>query len=587
MKAWGMRTSILVAVVVAAGSGGRAVAQPAMPTPTPTPVPLPVPPSTGKEMPVADKPLISVEVANKALLAATAKASQKDKCDDVVLTMQTVLPYAAVSVDERKRALLAMQRCAITAKRWRAVILSTEQLLRIDPALASPDDEIRALVELGDIAGAIARGKKLSAMFPKSRNELTAAFTFMFCQQEAYAACVKAADAGLKLLVKNGVKPTAEPYVKNQIYSLVGLLGLGDFKRFDRQLAALQATFKAAGKADDGLQKLERAAAAAKARGMYVRVTPAKQLPLGVFHLKKPADAMLSVRVVNHTKKPRAFRVELEVPGITDKKIVTFVAPPGKVVDTKVQPTLKFDFKIDTVRAPRQAQMNIKLVEIAGGKIVGLADETPSVEVLPRDYLPTYRRVGADALQPTLENLGAWVTPNIKPVEEFLAKAKERAPGRKFVGMQNATLPQVAAIYDELKAMGVSYVMDPNVLSDTLHVQRTRLPVDVLKTTNAQCLEGTLLFATLLESIGLEPIIVMVPGHAFVGWFVTAKDKQRSPALFVETTMVGSFTFEQAVNVANKRVQDEFAQGNMESGVSKRIVLKDLRKAGVTPQPYE
>jgi hypothetical protein len=117
MKAWGMRTSILVAaVVVASGTVGRARAQPvapsppAMPKPTPAPIPDPVPPSTGREMPVANKPLISVEVANKALLAATAKASQKDKCDDVVLTMQTVLPYAAVSVDERKRALIAMQR---------------------------------------------------------------------------------------------------------------------------------------------------------------------------------------------------------------------------------------------------------------------------------------------------------------------------------------------------------------------------------------------------------------------------------------------------------------------------------------------
>ena len=51
--------------------------------------------------------------------------------------------------------------------------------------------------------------------------------------------------------------------------------------------------------------------------------------------------------------------------------------------------------------------------------------------------------------------------------------------------------------------------------------------------------------------------------------------------------MVGVATFEQAVNVANKRVQDEFAQGNMDSGVSTWIALKDLRKAGVTPQPYE
>ncbi len=576
MKAWGMRTSIVMVVVAASGV---AMAQPA----------LPAPPSTGKEMPVADKPLISSEIANKALLAATAKASQKDKCDDVVLTMQTVLPYATVSADERKRALLAMQRCATSSKRWRAVIWSTEQLLKIDPTLASPDDEIRALVELGDLPAANARGKKLFALYPKSRNELTAAYTFMFCKQEAYAACVKAAAAGLKLLEKNGVKSTAEPYIKNQVLSLIGLIGVGDFKNFDRQLAALRATLQAAGKGADILQPFETLAAATKKRGMLLQITPAKQLALGVFHLNKQpdADALLSVRLVNHTKNPRTFRIELEVPGVTEQKVVSFAAAPGKVLDVKVQPTIKLDFKIDSVRAPRQAQANYKLIETTGGKMTVLFAETPSIELLPRDYLPISRRIGADYRKMTLANVGAWVTPNIKPVEEFLAKAKARAPDRTFAGMQRATVPQVAAIFDELKAMGMSYVMDPNVLSDALVVQRTRLPVDVLKTSNAQCLEGTLLFATLLESIGLEPIIVTVPGHAFVGWATNAKDKLKTPAMFVETTMVGVATFQQAVNVANRRVQDEFAQGNVAAGVSSLIKLKDLRKAGVTPQPYE
>ena len=121
-----------------------------------------------------------------------------------------------------------------------------------------------------------------------------------------------------------------------------------------------------------------------------------------------------------------------------------------------------------------------------------------------------------------------------------------------FVGEQADTVSQVKAIYDELKARGVSYVMDPTVNTDLVKVQRTRLPSEVLESTNAQCLEGTILFATMLEAIGLRPIIVLVPGHAFVGWHATRADgvKPGADRLFLETTMVGNAPFEAAVKTA-------------------------------------
>lgn len=585
-----MRKCIALGLVVAAATAAApsAMAQQPAPTPATTPAPAPAPPSTGKEMPAPDKPLIAAADANKAVLAAVAKAAQKSECDGVVRTLQTVLPFATVSVDDRKRALIAMQRCANLSKRWRAVIWSTEALLKIDPTAASPDDEIRALVEMGEIPAAIERGKKLLKLYPKSRNELTAAVTFLYCKQEAYAECVKASQLGMQMLSKAGVAPTAEPYLKNQLLGMGGLIGVGDFKGFEAQFAAATATLKAAGKPVEALQSLRRLADATQQRGMYLRLTPSKEIPLGVYHLMNQPDgeALLAIRLVNHQKTPRTFRVELDVAGVTDTKVATFTAAPGKVVDVKIQPTLKIDFNIDSVRAARPTQVNFKFIETTGGKNVTLFDETPQVDVLPRDYLPLHRLVGADSNKATLQNLGAWVTPNVKPVDEFLAKAKERAPDRTFAGKQRATVPQVAALFDELKARGVSYVMDPDVLSERLKVQRTRLPADVLQSSNAQCLEGTLLFATLMESIGLDPIIVLVPGHAFVGWGTAPKDKLAMPALFVETTMVGNATFEQAVRVATQRVQQEGGLGNFDTGVSKLIPLKALRKAGVTPQPY-
>jgi hypothetical protein len=127
--------------------------------------------------------------------------------------------------------------------------------------------------------------------------------------------------------------------------------------------------------------------------------------------------------------------------------------------------------------------------------------------------------------------------------------------------------------------------MDPEVASEQAFVQRTRLPAEVLASTNAQCLEGTLLFATLMEAIGVKPIIVLVPGHAFVGWHTVAKDGTRGEPLFVETTMVGLASFEDAVKVATQRMAQEVKTGAFKAGTSGLVDVAAIRKAGFAAQP--
>jgi hypothetical protein len=170
-------------------------------------------------------------------------------------------------------------------------------------------------------------------------------------------------------------------------------------------------------------------------------------------------------------------------------------------------------------------------------------------------------------------------------VDDFLARAKDRVPTRNFVGEQDVTVPQVKALYEELRSRGVSYVMDPSVASEQAFVQRTRLPAEVLASTNAQCLEGTLLFATLMEAIGLKPIIILVPGHAFVGWRTVPKDGAKGEPLFVETTMVGGAPFEAAVEVATRRAAHELKTGAFKSGAATMIDVAALRAQGFTAQP--
>ena len=116
----------------------------------------------------------------------------------------------------------------------------------------------------------------------------------------------------------------------------------------------------------------------------------------------------------------------------------------------------------------------------------------------------------------------------------FIKKAKVRLDASKdaFSGEQQPTMVQVKALFDELKARGVTYVEDPRVFDERGAIQRTRLPAEVLASTNAQCLEGTLLYASLMEAIGLQPVLVFKKGHAFIAWKTTKFDKTKDQLFF-------------------------------------------------------
>ena len=149
---------------------------------------------------------------------------------------------------------------------------------------------------------------------------------------------------------------------------------------------------------------------------------------------------------------------------------------------------------------------------------------------------------------------GAWVTPHIEPIQALLRRAAELVPERQIWGYQGTpdVVPrQVEALYNALKEAGITYV---NSIIDFgagpgLLTQRTRLPRESLRHRNANCIDGTVLFASLLESASLHAGIVLVPGHAFVAWEKWPGSDEWD---YLETTMIGTHDFA----AANARGRD-------------------------------
>jgi hypothetical protein len=101
---------------------------------------------------------------------------------------------------------------------------------------------------------------------------------------------------------------------------------------------------------------------------------------------------------------------------------------------------------------------------------------------------------------------------------------------------------QMAAIYQALHARGLQYV---TVSQDFFsNAQNVKFPVESLKTASANCIDGTLVFASALESMGMRPGIVMFSDHATIA---VLADPSADPCtianwLPMETTMVSSDT---------------------------------------------
>jgi hypothetical protein len=66
--------------------------------------------------------------------------------------------------------------------------------------------------------------------------------------------------------------------------------------------------------------------------------------------------------------------------------------------------------------------------------------------------------------------------------------------------------------------------------------QRVRFLADTWADRSANCIDGSVLLASALQRIGLRSFLVLVPGHAFVGFYTDANAQH---AAYLETTLLG------------------------------------------------
>jgi hypothetical protein len=116
---------------------------------------------------------------------------------------------------------------------------------------------------------------------------------------------------------------------------------------------------------------------------------------------------------------------------------------------------------------------------------------------------------------------------------------------------------QVEAIYRTLHDLGFKYsaLTQASVSSNKAGTQSIQFVGDILTSEQANCVDGSVLFASILTQINLRAVIFFIPNHhAFIGVYDTREQGESGGFDVVETTVVDRDPFSEALKLGRARL---------------------------------
>lgn len=189
----------------------------------------------------------------------------------------------------------------------------------------------------------------------------------------------------------------------------------------------------------------------------------------------------------------------------------------------------------------------------------------------------------------TINNIliASFVTPHAPEVKELVRLAAEFSPGTTMSSdcgwcqasndWRLAMEDNVKAIYNALKFdYDVTYVNTLIAYNGSSEViQTVYLPSEVMGYSSANCIDGTVTFASALEAIGIDAYIVLAPGHAYLCYDLSPQDHYYYPEQCLETTVINDDGFNDAVEKGNDLANAGFYE--------MFISVREARELGILP----
>lgn len=314
-------------------------------------------------------------------------------------------------------------------------------------------------------------------------------------------------------------------------------------------------------------------------------------------------------------KKGTLVEVEISIDGFLKpsrwKGVVRKVTPQG---EARIFPKAAWDY--DALLKVHQQRPVVATFKVTAGG-TPLPERVETYQIKSLNDCPFYVLWGEEDedYDDFSWLFAAYVNENHPQVDRLLKEALSTHLVDSFTGYQSddpdEVMLQVFAIWNALQRRGIQYSdVSTTTPSDSVVCQSVRFLDQSVGNSQANCVDGSVLMASVLRKIGLDAYLVMVPGHCFLAF--AASDDDDADLIGLETTMLGDSTLTPLKNVAkltpkalekelqssSKTFKKAVAAGNaaleeyaeefesQEDPDIQLISISDARDFGIMPLPF-
>jgi hypothetical protein len=215
----------------------------------------------------------------------------------------------------------------------------------------------------------------------------------------------------------------------------------------------------------------------------------------------------------------------------------------------------KVNYKFDHLRkVTQQIPLNVDFEVEVNGKSLGDKTETVQIRSIndcPYGVANSEETVDDENVENGSADLGwmyaAYVNENHPQLDKILQEALGTKIADAFDGYQANdpvdVLKQVFAIWTALQKHGIKYssVTETPGGTHVVNSQFIRFLDQSIAMTQANCVDGTVLFASLLRKIGINPALITHPDHMYLGFYLNnSEDEDERDLIGLETTVIGA-----------------------------------------------
>ena len=211
----------------------------------------------------------------------------------------------------------------------------------------------------------------------------------------------------------------------------------------------------------------------------------------------------------------------------------------------------KVNYKFEKLRkTTQQMPLNVSFAVELDGKSAG--EKTETLQVRSINDCP----FGVSNEEETLDDenfiagsaeigwmFAAYVNENHPMLDKILQEALATKIVNAFLGYQRddpaEVVRQVFAIWSALQKRGIQYSSTTTTPggSEVVYSQYVRFLDQSITNTQANCVDGSVLFASILRKISIKPFLVTIPGHMYMGFYLSS---DKNDFVGLETTAIGA-----------------------------------------------